>query len=132
MTGIVSPQILNLHLKRFKNIIKNQEEDYESAIKSIDIMIEREFDACHFSISDVEIIKNKMLLAQLLLFMSVPNSAITELDIIRKMLDRCFLSHLWMPNRLMKSEVTSAEIGSLADLPELVRFKIHKIIFDCL
>lgn len=121
---MIHPHILNLRLKRIKNIIKQDEHD--RAIEEIDTIIRDEFDTLYFSNDAVDIIVDKLELAMISLLMSTPIFAIVNLNIVRTVLDKIFIKNLLLVNRLFKE---GSDIGTLAKLPDLVKFELHKEIY---
>lgn len=123
----VYPHTLNIILKRIKNIIN--QEDYERAVQEIDKTIDRPFDQLYFADTLVQMVRDRLEFSMLALLMETPNAALNSLTEIRKEIDRIFVRELLLANRLLKEH---ADIGTLQQLPELVRFEIYKDIYGSL
>jgi hypothetical protein len=128
----VTPQILNIHLKRLNGMIKRNK-DYESAANVIQSYVEEDYDLSYFTSKQVSTINNCFCIAQLLLYVGIEEDALKELCQIRLILDRIFVKELWFTERLLKDNMSNDDVGDfLGELPELVRFEIRKQLYTML
>jgi hypothetical protein len=123
---LITPQILNLRLKHYKNLIANGE--YARVTSDIEEDLNSIIKSEYFTDEQVELINDKLGLAQLLCFVEVGNAALDEFKCLRNMLDEIFTRNLLIATRLMKETTCPCYLGTLDDLPDLVKFEINKII----
>jgi hypothetical protein len=123
-------KILNL-LNELKVLIINK--DNFSAIQLVDGYLEdtnKKFDLLYFTQEDIQVIEHSLFISVIMLLNSLSEEALENLKPIRKILDRIFMKNLWMSRRLLKESKNEEYLGSLSDLPALVKFEIHKIILN--
>lgn len=92
----------------------------------------KEFDILYLTQEDLDIIEHCLFISVIMLINSLSMEALENLKPIRKILDNIYIKNLWMSTRLIKeAELTGQDdLGSLYDLPALVKFEIHKIILS--
>ena len=125
--AIITPHTLNIILKRAKNMLVF--EDYDEIVKTFDGLSERPFDIDYFDKHNEEYIKDQIDLIVVCALLEC-NSAVKEhIGNIRNRINPIFIQNLLLANRLFKEH---SDIGTLDELPELVKFEIHKMIYNYL
>lgn len=107
--------------------------DNFSAIQLIDGYLEdpdKQFDMLYFTEEDIQVIEHCLFISVIMLINSLSEEALENLKPIRKILDKIYMKNLWMSRRLLKEAENPDDLGTLSDLPALVKFKIHKIILS--
>lgn len=130
---ITVTSIQNLLNKLIHVLIVNK--DNLAAIQLIDEYLNdtsKEFDMLYLTQEDIDIIEHSLFISVIMLINSLSLEALENLKPIRKILDKIYIKNLWMSTRLIKeSEITEQDdLGTLYDLPALVKFEIHKIILS--
>lgn len=126
MYSVKSIQIL---FNKIKLQIINK--DNLSAIQLIDMYIDdknKEFDMLYLTQEDIDLIENCLFISVIMLLNCLPFEALETINPIRKILDRIYSKNLWMSMRLLKNN--KDDLGYLYELPDLVKFEIHKIILN--
>lgn len=122
--ALVSPHTLNIFLKKAKNMIVV--EDYEKIATELDSLTTRPYDSTYFTEDDVTFIKDSIDAIVIFAFVECKESMLEYIQVIREFLDSVFIKNLLFANRLFKKD---ADIGTISQLPELVHFELHKIIY---
>lgn len=125
----VTPHILNICLKRIKNIITHG--DYDRAVDEADTLIARKFDPEFFTAPMVELITDRLDMVIIFLWSYTESAALEMIQHIRKtVLDPIFVKNLWLANRILNEK--KRDIGTLDELPDLVQFEIRRILYSAL
>lgn len=128
---ITVTSIHNLLNKIIKELIINK--DNLAAIKLIDEYLDnntREFDMLYLTQEDIILIEHSLFISVIMLLNSLSLEALENLNPIRKILNNIYSKNLWMSTRLLKEQSGPDDLGTLYDLPALVKFEIHKIILS--
>ena len=122
--------IQNLLNKVIKLLIVNK--DNLSAIQLIDEYLEdtNKVFSVYFTQEDIQVIEHCLFISVIMLINSLSLDALENLKPIRKILDKIYIKNLWMSTRLIKEAENPDDLGTLYDLPALVKFEIHKIILS--
>jgi hypothetical protein len=122
--------IQNLLNKVIKLLIVNK--DNLSAIQLIDEYLEdtNKVFSVYFTQEDIDTIEHCLFISVIMLINSLSLDALENLKPIRKILDKIYIKNLWMSTRLIKEAENPDDLGTLYDLPALVKFEIHKIILS--
>ena len=123
--ALVHPHTLNILLKRAKNLV--QFEDYEKIAKDFDALFTRPFDTTYFSPEDIKYLKHEIDTIIIFSFVECPDPIKESLKNIRSHIDPIFVKNLLLAGRLFNEE---RDIGTISQLPELVKFEIHKILYS--
>lgn len=126
---ITVKSIQNLLNKIINSLIVNK--DNLAAIQLIDEYIEdtNKVFSMYFTEQDIQVIEHSLFISVIMLLNSLSMDALENLKPIRKILDNIYIKNLWMSTRLIK-EAEQDDLGTLYDLPALVKFEIHKIILS--
>jgi len=116
--------------KLIKLLIVNK--DNLSAIQLIDDYLEdtNKVFSVYFTQEDIQVIEHCLFISVIMLINSLSLDALENLKPIRKILDKIYIKNLWMSTRLIKEAENPDDLGSLYELPALVKFEIHKIILS--
>jgi hypothetical protein len=116
--------------KLIKILIVNN--DNLSAIQLIDEYLDdsTKVFSMYFTEEDIQVIEHSLFISVIMLINSLPLEALENLKPIRKILDNIYIKNLWMSTRLLKESENPYDLGTLYDLPTLVKFEIHKIILS--
>jgi hypothetical protein len=135
---MLSPHILSLRMKRIKSLLTALEDD-ERGCAEIDRLAASKLDPVYFGADVTKAIKQNLALASLMMVQFHKDIAMGYLSNIRNILDRVMIRELIFANRLVKElppvppdAGAGSEydlIGTVSQLPDLVKMNIYQILY---
>jgi hypothetical protein len=126
---MITPHILNLKVKKLKFLCLHNFN--QAATTEANSIIQRDFDLIYFSEDQVIEIVDDLDLFIIYIFINCRDLALECLKNIRETLDGIFVKNLLLVNRFFKKQGTSAsaDIGTLAQLPDDILYVLNQIIY---
>ena len=121
---MASAHQINMTARLAKALV--EKEDFAKAAEILNTKINSSFDPVLFTPNDRDMIIEELEMAWMFTVLHSGPNAIYSLAKVRKMLEPIFIKNLLFVNRFFKE---NADIGTLSELPDLVKFEIHKIIY---
>lgn len=131
---MIRPHGLIIDIQSFeRQLACNNSESYLNIIESLEKLLDADFDSLYFTEREVGMIKEKIEFVDMLLLLDAPSVAAKEFNKIRQdILGGILVRHLRFASRLLKNDSNYNDIGTLYDLPDLVKSKIVEEIATCL
>jgi hypothetical protein len=129
---MIRPHGLIIDIQNFERQLACKE-SYINIIESLEKILDADFDSLYFTEHEVSKIKEKIEFVDMLLLLEALSVVAKEFQKIRQeILGGILVRHLRFASRLLKIDSNYNDIGTLYDLPDLVKSKIVDEIVTCL